>query len=597
MGEVFLAEDTVLGRDVAVKHILPGDEDPTVATQRLLREARSAARIHHPNVVTVHDLVLEGNDAYIVMEYVPAENLAQVLRRGPLDPRRVARIGAQVADALAAAHALGIIHRDVKPSNILLAPGDVAKLTDFGVARVVGDTGLTQTGHMIGSIAYMPPEIARGADPAPAADLYSLGATLFAAVEGHSPFAGRDDSSTSVAMLVRLVTETAPAAIHAGVLAPLIADLLNPDPTGRPAAAAAADALRAALTPSTPSPTPVAGPPADSDPGLDEEALIETRIRVALPAAGAEGTDASAAVDAGHTPAQPTAAPTPPDEDADTDDRTVRRPARTANPVAAAPATVMPEPARLPTHPEPARSQPSKSASPTPVLAEHATPGEPARPVAAGPVSHPAPGNRPLTPNQRKGRRRSRILTGAATAVALAVVGTPLALLIPASPPSSNAGIPAATDPTEPTSHGLPTPAEPVPFDYKTYATDGVYAACIGLAFSDITARVNEGVLIVDVTLEKKLGKNDEVDVTVNTDDHIFYVSVYPDYADALYNSTDDKSAGQVDAFAEGPAIHAEIPVKKLKPTSPVSVNAHLWKNVYEDMADGGTCGPDLTVK
>lgn len=236
MGEVFLAEDRVLGRQVAIKQLIqsPAGEDRAVATERLLREARSAARIHHRNVVTVHDLLVDGEDAYIVMEYVPAENLAQLLRRGPMPVERMQWIGSQVADALGAAHRLGIVHRDVKPSNILIGSDGVAKLTDFGVARVAGDAGLTQAGHMIGSVAYMAPEVARGFEAGPAADIFSLGATLFTALEGHAPFANGDETSTSVAILVRLVTEKAPRASQAGPMADLIAQMLDADATLRP---------------------------------------------------------------------------------------------------------------------------------------------------------------------------------------------------------------------------------------------------------------------------------------------------------------------------------------------------------------------------
>lgn len=329
MGEVFLAEDTLLDREVAIKHIVETDEDHTTATQRLLREARSAARIHHPNVVAVHDLVVEGNDAYIVMEYVAAENLARVLRRGPIGPERAAHIGAQVADALAAAHRLGIVHRDVKPSNILLDGDDHAKLTDFGVARTAGDTGLTRTGHMIGSIAYMPPEIARGTTATPASDLFSLGATLFAAVEGHSPFAGNDDSSTSVAMLVRLVTETAPPATKAGPLTDVIARLLSPDPDSRPDAAEAAAELRSA-----PAARAVPSPDApDQDEDTDDESGLDTVIRKPVAPSPASGEREVAAV-------APAASPT--------DDLTVRR-----LPAPVAPTPALPEPVRGDPSPDP----------------------------------------------------------------------------------------------------------------------------------------------------------------------------------------------------------------------------------------------------
>jgi serine/threonine protein kinase len=388
MGEVYLAEDTVLGREVAVKRIAKTDEDQATATERLLREARSAARIHHPHVVTVHDLVVEGNAAYIIMEYVPAENLAQILRRGPIGPERAAGIGAQVADALNAAHALGVVHRDVKPSNILVAPGDLVKLTDFGVARVAGDTGLTRTGHMIGSIAYMPPEIARGTEATPAADLYSLGATLYAAVEGRAPFATeKKESSTSVAMLVRLVTETAPQATHAGPLTGLIADLLSPEPSTRPTASLAAAALRrlAASEATDESPGPIPAPEPDApEPQPEDESQIETRIR---PAGLRDPVE----------------------------DRTVRREAAHVLPPTAAVAA------------KPATPPVQKSA--TPPVRKPATAGA----INPPPGQPPADVNRPLTPIQKQDRRRRRAmaviivisLAGIASAVAINVAQMP----------------------------------------------------------------------------------------------------------------------------------------------------------------------------
>lgn len=249
MGQVFLAEDATLGRQVAIKKMRsagPADE-AGMAARRLLGEARAAARIHHPNVVAVHDLLVDGDDTYIVMEYVPAENLEQRLRRGALGPPDVARIGEQMARALEAAHRLGIVHRDVKPSNILLGEDGVAKLADFGVARGSEDARLTQTGWVIGSVAFMPPEVARGAEATAAADVYSLGATLFTALEGHSPFVEEGSASTPVALLARLITRAAPRPAKAGVLTDLISAMLASAPEGRPTAGAVADALRALL--------------------------------------------------------------------------------------------------------------------------------------------------------------------------------------------------------------------------------------------------------------------------------------------------------------------------------------------------------------
>jgi len=193
MGEVFLATDTLLGRQVALKRIRRRSErdsvDP-VGLQRLRREAQAAAGVHHPNVVTVHDLVADGENLFVVMEYVQGQSLATLIRaQSGMDLLMVGRIGAQIAGALEAAHRAGVIHRDVKPANILLDAEGTAKLADFGIARSVGDDTLTGTGLLIGSLLFMAPEVAGGGPATAASDVYSLGATLFAACEGHAPFA------------------------------------------------------------------------------------------------------------------------------------------------------------------------------------------------------------------------------------------------------------------------------------------------------------------------------------------------------------------------------------------------------------------------
>ncbi len=162
MGTVWLCTDEVLGRTVAVKQVghAPGESTPDLA--RALREARSAAALNHPNVVSIYDALDEGDEIWLVMEYVPSRNLSEIMKaEGPLDPARVAWIGAQVADGLAAAHLRGTIHRDVKPGNILVADNDHAKISDFGIARTMGDSQLTQTGMVTGTPGYFSPALAR----------------------------------------------------------------------------------------------------------------------------------------------------------------------------------------------------------------------------------------------------------------------------------------------------------------------------------------------------------------------------------------------------------------------------------------------------
>src|SRR5918911_2706626 len=227
MGWVWSAHDEILGREVAVKEVVPPPdlmpEQRELIRRRTLREARAAARIEHPSAVTVYDVVEEDGRPWIVMQLLGTRTLADVLaEEGPLAPDVAARIGLDLLDALVAAHGAGVLHRDVKPANVLLTPSGRAVLTDFGIATVEGDPTLTSHGMLMGSPAYMAPERARGERPTPASDLWSLGATLFAAVEGQPPF--RRDGHLPPPNAV--LTEDAPPAEHAGPLRPVLAALL-----------------------------------------------------------------------------------------------------------------------------------------------------------------------------------------------------------------------------------------------------------------------------------------------------------------------------------------------------------------------------------
>src|SRR4051794_6700408 len=230
MGAVWLCRDERLGREVAVKQVgvLPGEPVPDPA--RALREARSLASLHHPHVVSVFDAVEDDDHIWLVMEYVPGETLGELIaREGRLDPEQVAAIGAQVADGLAAAHARGTVHRDVKPGNVLIA-GDVAKISDFGIARTAGDPQLTRSGLVMGTPLYFSPELARGADPTPAADVWALGATLYSAVEGEPPIADRGNALATLGA----IAEGRPShPEHAGFLTDAIGRMLDPDPASR----------------------------------------------------------------------------------------------------------------------------------------------------------------------------------------------------------------------------------------------------------------------------------------------------------------------------------------------------------------------------
>ncbi len=241
MGSVWLCRDEVLGRLVAVKQVghLPGESAPDLA--RAMREARSSAPLNHPNVVSIYDAIEEGDHIWLVMEYVPGRTLAQLMSQdGRLTPERAASIGAQVADGLAAAHDRGTVHRDVKPGNILVTEDDSAKIADFGISRTTGDPTLTQSGLMSGTPAYFSPQLARGEEPTPADDVWAMGATLYAAVEGRPPY---PEQRNAIAMLSQIVSDTPPHPEHAGFLSDPIRRMLDPDPTSRWSMADVAHAL------------------------------------------------------------------------------------------------------------------------------------------------------------------------------------------------------------------------------------------------------------------------------------------------------------------------------------------------------------------
>ncbi|ARP69479.1 serine/threonine protein kinase [Streptomyces pluripotens] len=245
MGTVWRARDEVLHREVAVKEVrapagLPGPDVERMYA-RLEREAWAAARVANRNVVTVYDVAAEGGRPWIVMELVAGRSLADRLEaEGPLSPQQAARIGAEVLSALRAAHAAGVLHRDVKPANVLLADDGRVVLSDFGIATVEGSSALTMTGEVIGSPEFLAPERALGRTPGPESDLWSLGVLLYAAVEGISPF--RQD--TPLSTLRAVVDEELPPPRHAGPLAPVIGGLLRKDPAERLSAEHAERELR-----------------------------------------------------------------------------------------------------------------------------------------------------------------------------------------------------------------------------------------------------------------------------------------------------------------------------------------------------------------
>ncbi|MEU0599623.1 serine/threonine-protein kinase [Streptomyces sp. NPDC006393] len=235
MGRVWRAHDEVLHRAVAIKELTAAlyvsESDQAVLLARTRAEARAAARINHSAVVTVHDVLEHDGRPWIVMELVEGQSLADAVKeQGRLEPQEAARIGLWVLRALRAAHAAGVLHRDVKPGNVLLGQDGRVLLTDFGIAQIEGDTTITRTGEVVGSVDYLAPERVRGHDPGPASDLWALGATLYTAAEGLSPFRRTSPLSTMQAV----VEEEADAPRHAGALGPVIAALLHKEPERRP---------------------------------------------------------------------------------------------------------------------------------------------------------------------------------------------------------------------------------------------------------------------------------------------------------------------------------------------------------------------------
>ncbi|WP_249024694.1 serine/threonine-protein kinase, partial [Couchioplanes caeruleus] len=234
MGRVWRATDVVLHREVAIKELVPPPgltpDERQEMRERSLREARAIARLSNINVVRVFDVLRTDADPWIVMEYVPSRSLQDILASdGPFNPVRAGEIGLGVLGALRAAHHAGVVHRDVKPGNVLIGEDGRVVLTDFGLATVPGDPNVTRTGLVLGSPAYIAPERARDGSAGPGADLWSLGATLYAAVEGASPFA----RSSAIATLAALATENPPPARNAGPLKPVLNGLLRKDPAHR----------------------------------------------------------------------------------------------------------------------------------------------------------------------------------------------------------------------------------------------------------------------------------------------------------------------------------------------------------------------------
>ncbi|WIY07382.1 serine/threonine-protein kinase [Amycolatopsis mongoliensis] len=249
MGTVWRAQDEMLGRTVAIKELLlPHDHDEhrtEEAKNRAMREARIAARLQHSHAITVFAVLEEEDRPWLVMEYLPSKSFAVLIQDEPASVDDAIRVGAQISSALAGAHRAGIVHRDVKPANILVSEDGTAKITDFGISRAIGDVKLTATGEIAGTPAYLAPEVARGEDADFAADVFSLGATLYAAVEGKPPYGTADNP---IALLYKASSGEIEPPEKAERLTPLLLRMLATDPAERPSMDEVEQELRGLLT-------------------------------------------------------------------------------------------------------------------------------------------------------------------------------------------------------------------------------------------------------------------------------------------------------------------------------------------------------------
>ncbi|SFO11091.1 Serine/threonine protein kinase [Geodermatophilus obscurus] len=431
MGAVWLGRDELLGREVAVKQVLlPAGTDPAVAEQqrrRAMREGRIAARLTHPHAISVYDVALEDGVPWLVMEYLPSRSLAEVLHQdGVLLPDQVAQVGAQLADALVAVHAAGIVHRDVKPGNVLVGRGPrvegLVKITDFGIAHASGDVTLTQTGQITGTPAFLAPEVAQGSEMTPASDVFSLGATLYTCLEGQPPF-GMDDNA--LRLLHRVAAGDVRPPRRAGSLQRPLERMLDADPARRPAMTEVRDELVRLAA------------------GRDGDPTTVLLARTALGAA--PGRTRTADLPSGRSPGAAAVAPSPP---------AGPPPEAVDPPTPVSPPTLVDEPA------------PAAAAQPAPAPPAAASPGTDPPPAAPAP-DRPAPRPAPLVVPRRRGRRPLLVALAVALVVLAASLGTWLAVRddgsggeASADPGTSSSEAPADDSPAGDTAAGESTAAD-----------------------------------------------------------------------------------------------------------------------------------------
>ncbi|MCZ2817421.1 serine/threonine-protein kinase [Modestobacter sp. VKM Ac-2984] len=450
MGAVWLARDELLGRDVAVKQVLiPVGSDPEATAghrEAAMREGRIAARLTHPHAIAVYDMVDDGGTPWLVMEHLPSQSLASVLaERGTLPVQQVAQIGAQVADALVATHAAGVVHRDVKPGNILIGEGQrsagLVKITDFGISRARGDVSLTQTGVVKGTPAYLAPEVARGQEPREASDVFSLGATLHACLEGTPPFGMTENP---LEMLHRVAGGNVARPRNAGPLTRPLMRMLANDPAKRPTMSQARDQL-AKLA---------AGRDRDVTEVLAARTSLLPTLADLRPVPGAATTGATATPAGTDSPGTASATAGP---------LTTGTPT-TGTPAGAAAAQPAP-PADAPPAPE-TQARPGTGEQPESTDQPGAAAATPPAAAAAG---APPAADRPPPPTPPPGRRRPRLVVAAAI-VLLALSGTLGAVWFearndgrtPAVEASSAPSTPSSADPAPSSADPTPTTEEPV---------------------------------------------------------------------------------------------------------------------------------------